>query len=155
MGFSIIGLTAVPGEAGFFPTAAPAILSTGLISLIRAYGAVVAYSGWKRGVDPNEKSLFAPKKMAGELLKGAKETAKGLFVENRKKALTYRNCLLLVLFGVFSSFMEGLFNMRVGYISSTSNTAYCMTNLASSINRLSTGAGLTLACNGLPSLDCS
>jgi len=116
LGFSVMGLFAIPGEAGFFPTAAPAILSSGLITLVRAYGAVVAYAGWKRGIDPNEKSFFAPQKTARELMEGTQATAKGLLVENRKKALTYRNCLLLVLFGMFSSFMEGIFNIRVSQI---------------------------------------
>lgn len=113
LGFSVLGLLAIPGEAGFFPTAVPAFILSGLVTVVRLYGVTAAYVGWSRGVDKNETMKFKPKKLLRELYKGTIETVKGLRVQTAKKALTYRNCLLLVGVGIFSSFMEWIFDLRV------------------------------------------
>jgi hypothetical protein len=47
-----------------------------------------------------------------ELGRGTKDTLLGLQVRSTKKALTYRNCLLIVICGIVSHFMEGLFHLR-------------------------------------------
>jgi hypothetical protein len=116
MGFFVIGLFAVPGEAAFLTDAVPAIALSALMTLLRAFGCAVAYQGWKRGVLLSEgSSSWTPGVVAGELAKGTKETLRGLRVQSRKKALTYRNCFLLVSLGIFSSVMEGLFNIEVRF----------------------------------------
>lgn len=113
LGFFLFGLSAVPGEAAFLPTALPAILLSMVTSVMRVYGTIMAYLGWRQGVDLPSSPVLAPKAMLLELWQGTKATAKGLKVQQAKKALTYRNCLLLVCFGIFSSLMEGIFNIRV------------------------------------------
>jgi hypothetical protein len=123
MGFFGIGLFAVPGEAAFLPEAAPAVALAALVALLRGFGLAAAYQGWKRGVllsrspssDGNGGGApsWSVAVAAGELARGTKETLRGLRVQSKKKALTYRNCLLLVCLGIFSSFMEGLFNIEV------------------------------------------
>lgn len=112
LGFSAIGLFSIPGEAAFLPEAVPAILLTAVMTLLRAFGCVVAFRGWKRGVVFDD-GRWALKGIVGEFTQGTKETLIGLRVQSKKKALTYRNCLLLVCLGIFSSFMEGLFNIEV------------------------------------------
>ena len=116
LGFCLIGSFALPGEASFLPRLFPAVLIAGLTTSVKVFGAVVSYVGWRRGVESEvggAEPVFAPKKMLGSLYKGTKETAKGMRVQNKKKALTYRNCVLLVGMGIVSAFMEGLFNIRV------------------------------------------
>jgi hypothetical protein len=121
MGFFGIGLLAVPGEAAFLPEAAPAVGLAALTTLLRAFGLAAAYQGWKRGVLLSRSSAdggapsWSVAVAAGELARGTKETLRGLRVQSKKKALTYRNCLLLVCLGIFSSFMEGLFNIEVSF----------------------------------------
>jgi hypothetical protein len=111
LGFHLVGLTAIPGEAAFLPEALPAMVLTAAMTCLRVFGCVLAFRGWKRGCDP--KGSWTIQSGARELAKGLKETLLGLKVQSKKKALTYRNCFLLVCFGIFSSFMEGLFNIEV------------------------------------------
>lgn len=111
LGFAGLGLTAIPGEAAFMNTAGSAMILSGLLTTLRLFGTFLAFTGWKRGVlETNDEAT--PKRFLGELVQGSKDTIKGLKVTNGKKALTYRNCLLLVCFGILSSFMEGIFNIR-------------------------------------------
>ena len=105
LGFSAVSLTAIPGEAAFLPTAALAMVLTAGMTAVRLYLAKVAFTGWKRGVN-------SASSLVEEFVQGCKDTFQGLKVQNAKKALTYRNCLLLVLMGMMSSVMEGLFLIR-------------------------------------------
>ena len=109
LGFSILGLAGVPGEAAFFPTATPAILTSLFMFAIRIVGAIVAYQGWNRGILPTGSTPLQ------ELLQGTKANFRGVRVKvaNKKKSLAYRNCMLLVMFGMFSNFMGGIFDIRV------------------------------------------
>ena len=109
LGFCVLGLVAVPGEAGFFRTAVPAMVLSALMFWIRIFGATVAWRGWRKGVS----SATTPKLIVDELVGGAKSNIRGLRVRDRKKALTYRNVVLLLSLGILSSFMDGLFNIRV------------------------------------------
>jgi hypothetical protein len=97
--FSLMSLTAVPGEAGFFPLAqqGPMIF---LLSGARIIGALVALWGWKASIQ---------KHVVPELTGGIVDTLQGLRVRDRKKALTYRNTFLLVLGAALSSFFQGRF----------------------------------------------
>lgn len=118
--FFSIGLFAVPGEAAFSKTFATALLLSCLLTISRVYGLLLSVSGWKRGIllsngNNNNRSLEI-RDFYNELVKGMKSTLTGLRVRYRKKALTYRNLLLLILMGVFSSFMEGIFDLRVRYL---------------------------------------
>ena len=115
LGFSCLGLVAVPGEAAFSPLATPAILTSFSMTIVRIVGAVVSYCGWKFGALPSSLSLTS---VTNELWQGYKSNWKGLQVLDRKKSLFYRNSLLVLLFGMFSNFMEGISHIRVRIYSS-------------------------------------
>jgi hypothetical protein len=108
LGFSVLGLAGVPGEAAFFTTAAPAMFTSLLMLVTRIVGALVAYQGWIRGIT----SGLTP---VQELVEGMKSNIRGLKVkrQDKKKSLAYRNCMLLVMFGMFSNLMGGIFDVRV------------------------------------------
>jgi hypothetical protein len=122
--FSLIGLTAIPGEAGFLNTAASAMVMTLWLTALRLYGAMIAYTGWKQqqrrnvsntntmGAANATTTTMTARMQLNDLVAGLKATLAGLRVRNTKKALTYRNCLLLVGLGTLSSLMEGIFYMR-------------------------------------------
>lgn len=114
LGFNSLGILFVPAEAGFFKRAAPAILLSLITTVAQGYGIILSFLGWKRGVDPagTVGLRSTPQFLVDELREGTKETLRGLRVDNPKKALAYRNALLLVTFGIFSSVMEGIFNFR-------------------------------------------
>lgn len=97
--FSIVNLAALPGEAGFFRASQQQQVMN-LLSTIRTLGATVAVAGWISSVK---------KPIVKELTSGFVETMKGLRVVNRKKALSYRNSLLIVLCAGISSFFQGRF----------------------------------------------
>ena len=113
LGFCALGLAAVPGEGAFMNSATHALVVTMLLTFIKLFGTVLSLMGWKRGIqiDGGMKAC-TPNRMLRELVTGTKETVQGLKIGSNKKALTYRNCLLLVTMGILSSFMEGLFNIR-------------------------------------------
>lgn len=125
LGFSSIGLLAVPGEAAFLNTAGAAMILTVAMNAARILGIITAYFGWSMGVETkmnrfgestNESiRLLRPRKVARELWTGAMTTVKGLKVtkESKKRSLTYRNCALLVFISMTSCLMEGVFLMRV------------------------------------------
>lgn len=97
--FSIINLFAVPGEAGFFLLSHQRIVFS-LLTGIRILGATTALWGWNA-------SLKKP--ALKELTTGIVGTLKGLRVVDRKKALSYRNSMLLVVATGISSFLQGRF----------------------------------------------
>jgi len=119
LGFSILGVPSVPGEAAFFTTAGPAIVLSAIMTVARIGGAIVAYSGWSICVMAQQSSgripLMGPRKLLNEITDGITTTFKSLKVrkENRKRSLTYRNCLLLVSASMLSSLAEGIFYIRV------------------------------------------
>jgi hypothetical protein len=170
LGFHLVGLTAIPGEAAFLHEALPAILLTAAMTCLRVFGCVLAFRGWKRGcetaVDPNANGTWTFHDGARELAKGLKETLVGLKVQSKKKALTYRNCFLLVCFGIFSSFMEGLFNIEVRgphsilyrcrfVLRSHNVSALCPHAMCASFGSASFAPGSRSACSGRRSAGCS
>lgn len=125
LGFCLLGMAAVPGEAAFVAVPGPAAVPVLFTVLVRLYGTALSFVGWKRGVigvvngsgsDRKNTKQGLPRIMQQEFATGMLETVKGLHVRNAKKALTYRNCLLLVVAGMFSNFMEGVFNLRVSTV---------------------------------------
>jgi hypothetical protein len=127
LGFCLLGLAALPGEAAF--VAAPGSAAVLFTVLVKLYGTALSFVGWKRGVigtvsgsdtdtdnRKNNTNQGVPRIMLQEFATGLLQTVKGLRVQNAKKALTYRNCLLLVVGGMFSNFMEGIFDLRVSTV---------------------------------------
>jgi hypothetical protein len=106
LGFSVLGLAAFPGEAAYFNTARPAILTSLVMTVAKVFGAVVSYKGWILGIAKGQT-------VKEELVQSIKDNFKGLKVQKKKYAGAYRNFLLLVFAGLFSTVMEGIFNMRV------------------------------------------
>lgn len=133
LGFCLMGLVAVPGEAAL--VAVPGQVAVAWTILVRAYGTVLSAAGWKRGFDAqNAVSLSAlPVKMAKELGSGSLATLKGMRVQTAKKALTYRNAMLVVGAGMVSNFLEGVFNLRVSLLLQTSRVMcfVCNTHILS------------------------
>jgi hypothetical protein len=130
LGFSLLGLAAVPGEAAFVAVPVGPYAAVVFTLAVKVYGTVLSFVGWKRGVvagvtsvtvsdnpDTNNRKNITnqgvPRILLQEFATGLLQTMKGLRVQNAKKALTYRNCLLLVIGGMFSNFMEGIFDLRV------------------------------------------
>jgi hypothetical protein len=119
LGFSSLGLLAVPGEAAFLPTPGLAMLLSGFMSAARLFGIMVAYRGWIRGISTTGAiSLRSPRKAIRDLLQGAHATLQGMRIskDTKKRSMTYRNSLLLVLASMGSYFMEGLFCIRVSTV---------------------------------------
>jgi hypothetical protein len=117
-GFSVLGLAGFPGEAAFFRTAAPALVTSLFMLVTRIVGASVAYQGWTRGVvvsNSNSNSNLNSTTRVQALVEGMKSNLRGLKVkrEDKKKSLFYRNCMLVVMFGMFNNFMGGIFDIRV------------------------------------------
>ena len=50
LGFTGLGLTAVPGEAAFLNSSRAAMVMAGFLTVLRLFGTVLAFTGWKRGV---------------------------------------------------------------------------------------------------------
>jgi hypothetical protein len=137
-GFNLIGLAAIPGEAGFVRSiggTTGTYLAVGLLTMLRLYGAVVTFNGWIQYISdmngstgaatnastgtnvvdaivPRSRSRSRSRIILLELGQGIKDTIGGLQVRSAKKALTYRNCLLILCFGMLSRFMETLFSLR-------------------------------------------
>jgi hypothetical protein len=128
LGFCGLGFAALPAEAGFLNSYLGTRVLAGILFLLRVYGCIVAWNGWRRGITLS-KSTFA-----SEFLMGIKSTIKGLKVQSAKKALTYRNCLLLISCGIVSCFMEGLFFIR--YQQAFSRTWFEITLQWSAVARL-------------------
>jgi hypothetical protein len=109
LGFCLLQLPAIPGEAGFLPTFLPALSLSIFTTLVRIIGASLAFRGWKRGLGPGKITL---KVLCKDISRGTLETVKGLRVKAKQKSMTYRNFLLLVMLSLFSSLMEGIFYFR-------------------------------------------
>jgi hypothetical protein len=110
LGFTLLSLFALPGEAGFLPTAVPSVVLFMILTLSRLLGASAAYRGWVQGVRGDAKA--SPRQLGKELYQGTLDSIKGLRVQFKQKALTYRNLLLIVIVSCFSSIMEGIFDLR-------------------------------------------
>ena len=138
-GFNMMGLMAIPGEVALMQTRFIPQIGIGLcLILLRVWGCVVTWNGWIQNI-PNDTTTNVATTMTAttttttttitptnifnrikaplvvsliELGRGMKDTLIGLRVRSTKKALTYRNCLLIVICGIVSHFMEGLFNLR-------------------------------------------
>ena len=106
LGFSLMSLPAIPGEASFLPTFVPALFLSIVATLARIFGVSISYRGWAKGMGDKA----APRTLIAESLKGARETLGGLRVKNKGKL--YRNFLVLVMLAGFSSLMDGIFNVR-------------------------------------------
>ncbi|KAL7556808.1 hypothetical protein ACA910_005243 [Epithemia clementina (nom. ined.)] len=110
LGFSGLGILFVPAEAGFFFKFPPALVLSMILTLAQAYGVLLSFLGWRRGVDPT--AIQSIEELVQELKDGTISSLRGMRVENAKQALGYRNCLLMVVSGIFSNMMEGNFNFR-------------------------------------------
>jgi hypothetical protein len=111
LGSSLLSLVAIPGEAAFHPSFGVALLLTGFMEFVKGFGAIVSYNGWRRGVDP-ESDVLAPKEMIGEFVSGVKSTLVGIY-NTPRKGFVYLMYFFLVLAGLFSALMQGIFNMGV------------------------------------------
>ena len=134
LGFNTIGILAIPGEAAMMvqrrlPFKIVPLL---LLSLVRVWGWWTAWHGWSSVIPKSihrsncntttttttsrtidlERIMSHVRDPLMELVRGTKETVLGLRVRSAKKALTYRNCLLIICAGIISHFMEGLFHLR-------------------------------------------
>ncbi len=130
LGFNTIGVLAIPGEAAMvvhrLPSKiVPRMVVWGLLVLLRVWGWWTAWNGWSSVVPKSihsnsnttqtmdfERRMRQVRDPVMELVRGTKETVLGLRVRSAKKALTYRNCLLIICAGIISHFMEGLFHLR-------------------------------------------
>lgn len=116
--FAGVGLTAIPGEAAFLSSRPATILLVSIMTLLKLMGSAVAWIGWRRGaVSPSLESTDVGTRSQGPMMlsslaKGVQKSLQQFRVRDSKKALTYRNYLLLVMIGILSSFMEGLFHIR-------------------------------------------
>lgn len=127
--FMVVGLFAIPGEAGFLPSAIGAMVISVLLTVLRLYGAALAWKGWEHGV--GDSSL---NKLWSEFVNGTREMIKGLRVQDQKKALTYRNMLVLIVFGTISSFFDGIFILR--YMKEFNRSLFDVTLKLSAVGRL-------------------
>jgi hypothetical protein len=105
-------LAAIPGEAAFWPLAVTAVLTYVAMTCVKSVGAVVSYWGWRYGTSSPLTPLIIPTE---ELWGGWKSNWRGLRVVDKKRSLFYRNSLLIVLFSMFSTFMEGISHLRVSF----------------------------------------
>ena len=100
-GFSSLGLLGLPGEAGFLPNFESFVVVLSAMTVVKVFVGIVAFKGWKRGISSQTSMLI-------ELFEGSRSTAKGLWF-TKKRGAAYRNPLLLVIAGLFSSFFEACF----------------------------------------------
>jgi hypothetical protein len=125
----VLGLFAIPGEAGFLPSAVGAMIFSVLLTVVRLYGVALAWKGWEYGVGAGSlKGLW------GEIVNGTTETVKGLRVKHQKKSLTYRNVLLLILMGSISSFFDAIFLLR--YLKEFGTSLFEVSLKVSAVGRL-------------------
>ena len=111
--FSLLGIAAIPGEAGFLPSFNVALPISIAMSGVRCFSSIVSYQGWKRGISSENADELTVTDLWKEIVSGMKTTIRGLRVQEKTKAMTYRNILLLVILGIFSSLMEGVYSMRL------------------------------------------
>lgn len=133
MGFCLT-FWAMPAEAGFLIEPASVHLMTLILSASKAFGFVLALTGWQYGVDKEGERFLKPGELLNEFVSGCTSTFKGLRVKNAKKALAYRNCLIIVLIGLISSLFEGIFDVR--YADAFKRSAFDISIQWSAISRL-------------------
>lgn len=131
--FGIVGMLAIPGEAGFGNTIPYAMAGSVWLTLVRAYCAIVAWLGLKEGIQDNHTTTTTIR-VVSEIVQLTKQSWHGFRVKNAKKALAYRNLMGLVAMGIFSNFMEGIFNIR--YHGEFSRTWFEISLRWSAISRL-------------------
>mmetsp|Transcript_18724 Transcript_18724/g.26408 ORF Transcript_18724/g.26408 Transcript_18724/m.26408 type:complete len:392 (+) Transcript_18724:64-1239(+) len=114
LAFSGIGLFSVPGEAAFHPKFGPAIILILSMFLTRLYSCIVSYKGWKQGGinlqtnnDREEQEQVNNNSLLKELWVGIPSIIRGLRTKH-KSANGYRNLLLLVFTGIFSTILQGV-----------------------------------------------
>lgn len=125
---------AMPAEAGFLIEPASVTLMTFILNASKAFGLVLALTGWQYGVDKEGENFFKPGELVQDFLRGCLDTLKGMRVKNAKKALAYRNLLVCVLAGLMSSLFEGLFDIR--YQEAFNRSAFDISVQWSAISRL-------------------
>ena len=106
VGFCGLGLLSFPGEASFWSTALPAIVTSVIMTAVKMGGLVVALRGW---IKSREGDLRWHK----ELRYGFLDTFRGWKVQDKKKSLFYRNSVIIFCFAMFSNAMEAIFQYRV------------------------------------------
>jgi len=109
LGFSVIGLFSVPGEAAFHPNLGPAMALILSMFLVRLFSCMVSFNGWKQGTlqSDDDEQKYRDHSLLKELLIGTMSTIGGLRTKH-KRGNGYRNLLLLVVAGMFSSILQGL-----------------------------------------------
>ncbi|GKY96145.1 hypothetical protein MPSEU_000574500 [Mayamaea pseudoterrestris] len=95
LGFSLMSLAAVPGEAGFLPTFVPALLLSLVATIVRLLGAFAAYSGWVQGLG----GKASPRTLIQDFAQDTKETLLGLRVKH--KGALFRNAFVHLAIGAF------------------------------------------------------
>eukprot|EP00980_Cylindrotheca_fusiformis_P016616 scaffold4973_cov135-Cylindrotheca_fusiformis.AAC.34 len=108
-GFFALGLFSIPGEAAFWPTPIPALITCGLITVARIGGLIVSLRGGRRNWQHHTTPNVTKNVWYGGLL----DTFHGLKVQDKKKSLFYRNTALIMALGMISNFLEGIFRFRV------------------------------------------
>ena len=125
---------AMPAEAGFLLEPASTRILTFVLSASKAFGLVLAVTGWQYGVDKEGEQFFKPGELVQDFFRGCRDTLKGMRVKNAKKALAYRNLLVFVLIGLMSSLFEGIFDVR--YQEAFKRSAFDISIQWSAISRL-------------------
>ena len=125
---------AMPAEAGFLVQKSSRQIMTFLLTASKAFGLVLALTGWQYGVDKEGEKFFKPAELVSEFSSGCLSTLKGMRVKAAKKALAYRNLLVMVLMGLASSLFEGIFDVR--YQEAFKRSAFDISIQWSAISRL-------------------
>jgi hypothetical protein len=133
LGFSL-SFWALPAEAGFLQGAFMVKFWTYILAASKAFGVILSLQGWQYGVDKTGEPFVQGWPLVQEFLRGCRQTLLGLRVKDKKKALTYRNCCLLVCMGMINSLMQGLFDMR--YAEAFGRSAFDITIQWSAVSRL-------------------
>jgi hypothetical protein len=104
-GFCALGLFSIPGEAAFWSTPGPAMMTSALMTLTRLGGLMVSFRGWTENV--------TELRLHKELWNGWLDNLRGWKVQDKKKSLFYRNSLFIVGMSLISNILEGIFQLRV------------------------------------------
>ncbi|CAJ1956637.1 unnamed protein product [Cylindrotheca closterium] len=104
VGFCGLGLLSFPGEASFWPSALPAVVTSIIMIAVRIGGLVVALGGWLKDC--------TDLRWRKELQYGLSDNWRGLKVHDKKKSLFYRNCVFVIFFAILSNVMQAIFQYR-------------------------------------------
>ena len=125
LGFCTLGLFTIPGEAGFFYTAFPSFITYIIMTITRLVGGYVSYTGYKKSnssssaaataveVSESTDTSLSSSSVITKFSNFIGNTLRGLKVQNKKRALTYRNIVLIMMFNTFSKLMDIRFYARV------------------------------------------